>query len=255
MFFPLLTTAADRKYRFPVILGLLAALFAGLYFLTTRRGAEFGKINVVTSGLNDRTSLESASNQTTIEKFSSLQAKPENLLSPAELQDVQLRLENVEAEFQHMESANTKTIAEISEDEGLVVVSMITTPTLVEYRAYVDAIASAMDGLPDSIRDAAYDLRKEMLDRYVSCPTPFRVVQGYFPYETSDKNVKPKRSVAFSEEYVFNENAVTISDDGTVGYTGGGVGGRGFGADGGLSRYGYLFAKYLPATGTGRVQK
>lgn len=176
-------------------------------------------------------------------------------ISADEEREVVSSLERAEAEFRRMEKANTRIVAESGNDDASLVICMTTAPSQDQYRAFVDVLDSATEGLSQFVKDATYKRRKRLLDSYVSYPTPFRVIEGGFSYKKDVNPGAPERKFSFREQYVYKEDAVTLSEDGTVNFSGGGQLGRRFGADGGLSRYGYLFEKYLPASGAGTVQK
>jgi hypothetical protein len=144
-----------------------------------------------------------------------------------------------------MEQANTRLLAEINEDDVLVVVAMITNPTGDEYARFVAEITAAMRDLPEPLRDATMDRQLELLNKYVGFNTPYRVIQAVFPHETAADGSPSKRRVSFSETNVHEMDAVSFADDGTVHFHGGGTGSRGF-ADGGVPRYKHLFERYLP---------
>ncbi len=134
-------------------------------------------------------------------------------------------------------------------NDGSYVICMTTAPNLDQYRAFVDALDKATAGLSEFVKDATYAPRKRLLDTYVSYPAPFnfKVVAGGFSYKEDVDLGMPGQKVSFTETYVNKEDAVTVSG-GSTNFSGGGQLGRRFGPDGGLSRYGYLFEKYLPAS-------
>ena len=145
-----------------------------------------------------------------------------------------------------MEQANTRLVDEKGSEDGSYVIYMTTAPNLDQYRAFVDALDTATAGLSQFVKDATYPRRKRLLDTYVSYPTSFKAVEGGFSYKKDETPGTFERKYSFTETYMNKDDGVSLGKDGSVNYTGGGQLGRKFGPDGGLSRYGYLFEKYLP---------
>ena len=176
-------------------------------------------------------------------------------ISAAEERKVVTCLERAEAEFRRMEQANTRlvdeagSVDEAGNETGRIVIYMTSAPNLEQYRAYVDTLDSATAGLSQFVKDAIYPRGKRLLDTYASYPAPYtlKVVVGGFSYREDEKPGTPERRNSFTESYVLKEDAVSLGEDGSVNYSIGGRRGRRFGDDRGLSRYGYVFEKYLPA--------
>jgi hypothetical protein len=108
--------------------------------------------------------------------------------------------------------------------------------------------------LPESVKDATYNRRKELMDQYVNFPTPFTLITGVFPYEETTSDGQSKRKIGFGEEYLLKEGVVTILDSGAVRISGS-KGARGGFPDGKIPRYGYLFEGYFPSETAGPTKK
>lgn len=165
-----------------------------------------------------------------------------------DLRQVESRLQKAETVFKTIERENTEILGQTYGAEGMVLVAAVAEPNSEQVSDASDALTAAFADLPDSVRIAVASRREKLMAKYMEFYLPFKILEGFFPYASKTKDGSRRRSISFGETDLRSKANVTIIDNGVFAFTPEpfttASGGRGF-ADGGVSRYGYLFEEYF----------
>jgi hypothetical protein len=163
------------------------------------------------------------------------------ILSDVESEELRSRLGKAEFAFREIERTQANFIAEVDEDDGKLVVSVIPTPSKEIYERYSDALSDAMKGASDRLAAAGAEKQAALFDSFARCSTPYRLVSGFLPLPQTASG--RKRTMSFSEQYVEEGYSVVVNENRSITYRGS-IAGKGF-EDKGVHRYSYLFENYL----------